>query len=152
MMPTFLEPLLASPINLIAVAIAAAAAIAVIVYTVLSPRLALLMLKNLGRNPVRTALISLTTMVLVAKLTLIWSVVDFLDRQTRERSKDMKLIITERWQVPSLLPMKYADYLDPSSPSFLEGLKGKYTPRDFMTWSFYGGSIDSERLTQPDFM
>src|SRR5207237_1081251 len=83
----------------------------------LHPRFAALMVKNLGRNPVRTALISLATMVLVAKVTLIWSVVHFLDRETRERSKDMKLIITERWQVPSLLPMKYADYLDPSSPS-----------------------------------
>lgn len=151
-MNPFLERLLASPVDLLALLIAAAAALVAIVYAVLQPKLARLIVKNLGRNPVRTALISLATMVLVAKVTLIWSVVHFLDLQTRERSKDMKLIITERWQVPSLLPMKYADYLNPASPSFLDALKGKYGPNDFMTWSFYVGSIDANRLTQPDLM
>lgn len=152
MMNEFFEALLASPVNTVAVAITGVAAIVVVVYVVLHPRLAALMVKNLGRNPVRTALIGLATMVLVAKITIIWSVVHFLDRETRERSKDMKLIITERWQVPSLLPMKYADYLDPGSPSFLDGLKGKYGTRDFMTWSFYGGSTDPDHLTSPDYM
>src|SRR3954454_1195157 len=125
MMPESLQSLFGSPINLVAAVLAALAALAAVGYAVRRPRLFALMLKNLGRSPVRTALISLATMVLVAKVTLIWTIVDFLDTATRERSRDLKLIITERWQIPSLLPVKYADYLDPASPSFLDPLKGK---------------------------
>ena len=110
----------------------------------LQPRLAMLILKNLGRSPVRTVLISLAVVVLVAMVTLIWTVVFFLDQTMTERSKDLKLIITERWQLPSQMPVKHADYLDPKSPSMLPALKGLYGPNDFMTWSFYGGYTDPD--------
>ena len=152
MFAKFIEDLLDSPINMIAAAICAVALIAAIVYIVLRPRFFRLMLKNLGRSPVRTLLISLATVVLVAKVTLIWTVIYFLGEVTNERSKDFKLIITERWQIPSQMPVKHSDYLDPSSPGMLPELKGKYTARDFMTWSFYGGSVDPARRTQQDIV
>jgi putative ABC transport system permease protein len=55
-----------------------------------------------------------------------------------------------------MMPMTHADYLDPSSPGLLKGLRdqktGKplyYGPNDFMTWSFYGGTTDPNKMT-PD--
>jgi putative ABC transport system permease protein len=146
-----LEQLL-DPINFVALLICAVAAGAAIVYVALQPKLALLILKNLGRSPVRTALISLAVVVLVAMVTLIWTVVFFLDQTMVERSKDLKLIVTERWQLPSQMPVKHADYLDPKSPSQLSALKGLYGPNDFMTWSFYGGYTDPTKKAASDIV
>jgi putative ABC transport system permease protein len=140
------------PINLVALSTCVIAAILGAIYVVLHPRMALLMVKNLGRSPVRTLLISLAVVVLVMMVTLIWTVIYFLDQTTTERSKDLKLIIMERWQIPSQMPMKHSDYLDPASPSQLVELKGKYTARDYMTWSFYVGYFDLNRKTPADMV
>ncbi len=110
-------------------------------------RLFLLGIKNLRRHIVRTSLTALATMVLVLMITMIWTIVYFIDLATTEKAKDFKLIITERWQIPSQLPMTHGDYLNPRSSSYLEKLRGPdgnplYRPTDFMTWSFYGGTMD----------
>src|SRR5207302_8731755 len=110
-------------------------------------RLFQLVLKNLRRNLVRTLLTCMATMVLVFMITMIWTILYFMDVITRERAKDLKLIISERRQVPSQLPMTHANYLDPGHPQFLSELRGLYGPNDFMTWSFYGGSLDPTKLT-----
>jgi putative ABC transport system permease protein len=151
-MPQFLVDLISSPINLIALAIVVPVVGVAIGYAIARPKLARLMLKNLGRNAVRTSLIALAIAVLVAKVTLVWTVIYFFDAAQRERSKDIKLIISERWQLPSRLPVKHADYLDPNSPSMLSELTGKYGPNDFMTWSFYGGSVDPANRTVKDIV
>lgn len=110
-------------------------------------RLFFLALKNLRRNLVRTLLTTTAIMVLVFMITLIWTVIFFLDMATTEQSKNLKLIITERWQVPSQVPMTYADYLDPAKPAFLRELQGLYGEKDFMIWSFYGGTMDPAKRT-----
>lgn len=152
MFAEFFDSLISNNVNIAATAIVVPVVVAAFVYAFTRPQFFRLMLKNLGRNPVRTSLIALAITVLVASVTLIWTVVYFLDAVTRERSKDFKLIITERWQLPSQVPMKHADYLDPSSPSFLPELQGKYGPKDFMTWSFYGGSVDPTKRTAQDIV
>ena len=68
----------------------------------------LLIVKNVRRNLLRTILTSLGTMVLVFVVTLIWSVLGFLDRETEEQSQNVKGIVTERWQIPSRMPFSYA--------------------------------------------
>ncbi len=50
-------------------------------------------------------------MVLVFVVTLVWSILDFLDKVTAEKSEDLKAIVTERWQIPSQMPFAYADSL-----------------------------------------
>jgi putative ABC transport system permease protein len=87
-------------------------------------------------------------------VTMIWTIVYFIDLATTERSKDLKIIITERWQIPSQLPMTHASYLDPGPKgnllSELRGPDGKslyYGPNDFMIWSFYGGTMDPNKRT-----
>src|SRR5438067_5962370 len=107
----------------------------------------LLIVKNLRRNLLRTILTCLAIMVLVFMVTLIWTVVFFLDSITEEKSKDLKLIVTERWQLPSQMPLKYANYLDPSKSSCILDPKD-VGPDDFMTWSFYGGTTEPGRITR----
>ena len=82
----------------------------------------LLMVKNVRRNLLRSILTALGTMVLVFVVTLIWSVLSFLDRETEAKSKNLKAIVTERWQLPSRLPFSYASSMqdfawqDPADP------------------------------------
>src|SRR5204862_7524214 len=118
----------------------------------LNAKLFLLCLKNLRRNLLRTVLTSLAIMVLVFMITMIWTIINGIDMVTTEQAKDFKVIITERWQVPSQLPMTYADYLNPESAGFLPRLRDSqkrplYGPDDFMVWSFYGGTIDPRKRT-----
>jgi putative ABC transport system permease protein len=143
----FIEDLIADPVTLVCAVIAALVLLSGCMFLVLNGRLLGLVLKNLRRNLVRTLLTCTATMVLVFVITMIWTVLYFMDLITRERSKDLKLIISERRQVPSTLPRSHAAYLDPSDRRFLPELRGMYGPNDFMTWSFYGGSMDPKKLT-----
>src|SRR6516162_8633247 len=143
----FVELLLEDPATLVCAIISAIVVLSGLAFFVLNFRLFLLVLKNLRRNFVRTMLTSTATMVLVFVITMIWTVLFFMDLITRERAKDLKLIVSERWQLPSMLPMTHANYLDPTHPQFLPELKGLYGPDDFMTWSFYGGTMDPNKRT-----
>jgi len=108
-------------------------------------KLLLLIVKNVGRNPLRSILTALGTMVLVLVVTLVWSILYFIDRATDEKSKDFKAIVTERWSIPSRLPYSYA-------ASLSEGAARKdhpedVRPADSMTWQFYGGTLDPKNLS-----
>src|ERR1700677_4701492 len=63
-----------------------------------------LLLLSLRRNSLRTLLTALATFVLVLVVTLIWSILDFLDHQTEAKTKNLKAIITEKYQNPSMMP------------------------------------------------
>jgi len=148
----FFELLLEDPATLICAIIATIVVLAGLAFFVANFRLFQLVIKNLRRNLVRTMLTCTATMVLVFVVTMIWTVLFFMDLITRERAKDLKLIVSERWQLPSMLPMTHANYLDPTHPQFLPELKGLYGPDDFMTWSFYGGTQDPKKLTPQDLV
>jgi putative ABC transport system permease protein len=83
-------------------------------------------------------------MVLVLVVTMIWTVTTTLDTITTEKSQDFKVIVTERWQVPSQMPYSYA-------PGLARGgarKEGDVLPQDSMNWSFYGGTIDPANRTR----
>src|SRR5262245_58939051 len=103
----------------------------------------LLILKNIRRNVVLSSLTSLGTIVLVLVVTLVWSVLAFLDRATSEKQRNLKAIITERWQIPSQMPFAYANTLTHGAARDPADL----TPDDSMTWSFYGGTTDIKNRT-----
>jgi putative ABC transport system permease protein len=103
----------------------------------------LLILKNVRRNIVISSLTSLATMVLVLVVTLVWSVLAFLDRATAEKNQNLKAIITERWQIPSQMPYSYAGSLVDGAAREPEDVH----PLDSMTWSFYGGTLDIKNRT-----
>ncbi len=137
-------------VNLTAGLIGVVVIIAGVVYVATKPKLFMLGLKNLRRHIVRTVLTAMAIAVLAFMITTIWTVIYFIDLATRERAKDLKIIVTERWQIPSQLPSAYAKYLDPTSTSLLPELQenGKpkyYAQKDFMSWSFFGGSLDPNK-------
>jgi putative ABC transport system permease protein len=123
-----------------------------LVVLIVNPKLSRLIFKNLGRNLRRTLLTLVAIMSLVVLVCLIWTVVSFLDLVMQEQSKDIKLIMMERWQLPSQMPMSHANFLDPDSPEFLPELKPYVHHGDFMTWSFYGGSTDAKQLTRENLV
>lgn len=107
-----------------------------------------LIVKSTLRNPLRTALTSLAIMVLVLVVTLVWSVLSLLDRVTADKTKDFKLIVTERWQIPSQMPYSYAPVLEKGAYS----KPGDFVPMDSMNWTFYGGTIDPTKRTRENII
>lgn len=110
----------------------------------------LLIFRNVRRNLVRTTLTSLGTMMLVFVLTLVWSVLSFLSLVTEEKQKNLKAIVTERWQIPSQMPFSYAATLAEGAPR--EEGDIRVPPEDSMTWSFYGGTTDPQNRTTSNSM
>jgi putative ABC transport system permease protein len=104
--------------------------------------------KSLSRNLLRTILTALATMVLVFVVTLVWSVLWLLDTVTTEKTKNLKAIVTERWQIPSQMPFSYARDLAEGAAS----QPGDVVPSDSMTWGFYGGTIDPDRRTRENMI
>ncbi|MFO0821498.1 MAG: ABC transporter permease [Pirellulales bacterium] len=105
----------------------------------------MLILKNVRRNLLRTILTAAGTMVLVFVVTLVWSVLDFLDQATSEKAQNLKTIVTERWQIPSRLPFSYAQTLSEGAPRNPGDIR--VAPPDSMTWQFYGGTLDPQNRT-----
>jgi putative ABC transport system permease protein len=100
-----------------------------------------LVFENIARNPVRAILTSLGTMALVLIVTLVFTVLTALDRQTTEKSANIKAIVTEKWQNPSLMPYSYAAGLSEGAadPNDANAVR----PQDSMTWGFFVGSTES---------
>lgn len=100
----------------------------------------LLILKNVRRNLLRSGLTAVGTMALVLVVTLVWSVLAFLDDVTAEKKKNLKAIVSERWQFPSQMPFSYADTLSEGAAREPEEVR----PTDAMTWQFFGGRIGDD--------
>ncbi|MFO0968138.1 MAG: FtsX-like permease family protein [Gemmataceae bacterium] len=168
-MESFLSQLQNNPITLVSFIVSVGVLGLAVVYAALRPRLFLLMIKNLRRNIVRTSLTFLATTVLVFMIIMIWTVLNFIEGQTTDKSADFKVIITERWQIPSRMPPSYANLfspvaLDPNDTSYRVDSTGAYLPnpqcifneypelnitaKDFMLWSFYGGTTEKGKFSR----
>jgi putative ABC transport system permease protein len=171
----FFEDLLENPLTMAAVILGVVPMVLGLFFLVQSPKLFRLIVRNLGRNRLRTALTCVAIMALVFMVTMIWTIVFALARFTQERDENFKLIITERWSQPTMMPLTHASYLNPESsncilksltmregrPLFplvdLKDSTGKVVrkrfSKDFMTWSFYGGRLDqSQPPTKDNFI
>jgi putative ABC transport system permease protein len=107
-----------------------------------------MIIKSLRRNVVRSLLTSAATMVLVLVVTGVWTVLYMLDLVTSEKTKDLKAIVTERWQIPSQMPYSYEAGLAHGAAR----KKGDVVPDDSMTWTFYGGTIDPSKRTRENIV
>jgi putative ABC transport system permease protein len=157
MFTRIVDQLTGDPVNLAATIVALIVVLAGAAYIILAPRLFMLGIKNLRRNLRRTLLTMAAIGVLAFMITMIWTIIYFIDMATSERSKDLKIIVTYKWSVPSMIPMTHAEYLDPASPKFLTGLvddsgKKMYTPNDFMLWSFFVGTSDPTKMNPDNTM
>jgi putative ABC transport system permease protein len=102
--------------------------------------------KNLRRNLLRTVLAGLAVMVLALVVTLVWSVLVPLDVAMTERTSDFKLIVTDRWKVPSQMPFAYVNTLEHGGYSGKAG-QIRLNREDSMTWSFYFGSVNKDQTS-----
>ncbi len=108
----------------------------------------LLIVKNLRRNKLRTTLTCLSVMVLVFVVTMIWTVVYFLDEFAKDKSGNMKAIVTERWQMPSQMPLTYTEPLSHGAAR----KEGDKLPKDSMAWQFYIGTLDAAKKTRENLV
>jgi putative ABC transport system permease protein len=99
-----------------------------------------LILRNVGRNPLRSALAALVTIVLVFVVTMVWSILWLLDVVTAEKSRNFPVMVTERWAAPSRLPFAYADPLSRGAARSPDDVR----PLDSMTWQFFIGTLDKD--------
>jgi putative ABC transport system permease protein len=146
---------MATPINLISAVLCLLPLVGGAIFAAANPRVFLLIIKNLRRNPARTGVTALAIAVLVMMVTLVWTVVHSVDaitseRSRSERSRDMKLIVAERWRNNSMMPLSHAQYLNPQMPQFILDRRD-VGPGDYMTWGFYFGTTDKWQLTQDNW-
>jgi putative ABC transport system permease protein len=141
-----------SLLTLVTLSFSVAILAAAVLVLVINPRLCLLILKNLRRNMLRTMLTAVAIAVFALMISMIWTVVSFLDASMEEKSQDIKLIITERWQLPSQMPLTHANYLNPDSPDFMYELRPYVKKGDYMDWAFYGGTTDAKQMTRENMV
>jgi putative ABC transport system permease protein len=103
-----------------------------------------LAVQNLRRHRLRTLLTGLATEFLVCVVTLVWSLLAFLDQLTREKAKDLKAIVTERWNVASQMPPSYVRSLADGAACSPSDAR----PEDYMSWSYYSGTTDPRKQTR----
>jgi putative ABC transport system permease protein len=96
-------------------------------------------IKSLRRNLLRTILTSVAIVVLVFVVTLVWSILSFLNQVTAEKSSNFKAIVTERWQIPSQMPYAYKDQIADAA---------EVSANNTMAWTFYGGTTDPTKQTR----
>jgi putative ABC transport system permease protein len=110
------------------------------------PKFTVMVLKNLRRSLVRTSLTYLAAFAGVVVVSLIWSVLSFIDNAMTERSKDVKAIVTEKFQIPSQMPPSYESGLAAEAVSLPEGMRAD-PQKDLMSWTFVGSATDPEKRT-----
>jgi putative ABC transport system permease protein len=104
-------------------------------------------LKSLRRNLLRSILTGMATFVLVLVITLIWSILAFLDRQTEAKSRNLKAVVTEKYQMPSAMPYAYTFSLSQGAVREKDHYRID-AGRDAMAWSMYAGTLDPNKKTR----
>jgi putative ABC transport system permease protein len=106
-----------------------------------APKFAVMMFKNMRRNLLSTSLTFLAIFAGVFVAVMIWSVLAFLDAAMAERAQDVKVIVTEKFQIPSQMPPSYEAGLAAEATSLSPGLAAN-PKKDLMLWSFVGAATD----------
>jgi putative ABC transport system permease protein len=109
-----------------------------------------LVAKSLLRNPLRTLLSALAVVSLVFVMTMLTSVLLFIEVAMAEKNKDFKAIVTERYQIPSQMPFAYAATLEQGAAR--SERPDDVRPADWMTWQFFGGTMDPVKRAREDLV
>jgi putative ABC transport system permease protein len=94
----------------------------------------ILILKNLGRNKLRTTLTALAVTVMVTICAEMMTIIATVRQHVEAEASQSKLLVTERWVAPSRIPARYVPAL-----TRLEGVV------DWTIWNFYAGFLDESR-------
>jgi putative ABC transport system permease protein len=93
-----------------------------------------LIAKNLGRNKVRTALTAMAVTVLVVICAIVWNITESVRQRVEAGASQSKLIISERWAIPSRVPVRYIPEI-----SKIRGVDY------WASWNLYLGFFDESR-------
>ncbi len=93
-----------------------------------------LVLKNLSRNRLRTALTALAVMVLTAVYSVVHSTTDLVNRLVEDSSSQTRLLVLDRWVVPSRFPARY-----------VTKIAGMADIEDWTIWHYYIGYFDESK-------
>ncbi|MBI1348425.1 FtsX-like permease family protein [bacterium] len=97
-------------------------------------KFAILVVKSLGRNKVRTGLTSLGVMVLVAIFSVVTNVTSVVKSKVNAQGEQTRLIVSERWTMPSRVPLRY-----------IPEIAGQDGVADWTTMNFLMGFLDESR-------
>jgi putative ABC transport system permease protein len=111
-------------------------------------KFAILVMKSLGRNKLRTALTGLGVMVLVAIYAVVTNVTSTVKNKVNAQGDQTRLIVSERWTMPSRVPLRY-----------IPEITNQDDIKDWTTINFLAGFLDESRrrdrqaigiITRPD--
>jgi putative ABC transport system permease protein len=106
----------------------------------------LLVVKNLRRNKVRSALTVLTIVLLVAVYSMVTTFLRFFDNFMAEKDRNVKLIVSERYRIPSRIDRGLVDLIvRPGGPLYdeLRRVPGFHADK-YTVWQFAVFSLDPE--------
>jgi putative ABC transport system permease protein len=106
--------------------------------------LLVLILKNLRRNWLRSALTSLAVVFLVAIFSMIYSVLEFLNQAMAEKPTDIPLVVTERYRLPSRFDRSLFDQITGEGTDLNKQLRQipGFKAESFNVWHFIGFTLD----------
>ncbi len=108
-------------------------------------------LKSLRRNLLRSVLTGLAIFVLVLVVTIVWSILAFLDKETSAKAKNLKAIITNKYESPTTMPFAYAASLSEGAARTKDDYRVN-PEKDSMAWAFYIGTLDPTKLTRENML
>ncbi len=105
-------------------------------------KVVLLLFRGLRRSPLRTSLTYLALFVLTLVLTLVYTVISFIGQATAEKEANFKVIVTEKYSIPSMMPPKYEERVNRLIAELPRELRPVNGDDDVITWAFVGGTTD----------
>ncbi len=109
-----------------------------------APKFVVMILKNIRRNLLRSSLAYLAVSVMVLVITLIWSVLGFLDAVTANKSANFRALVTEKFQVPSQMPPRYQQELTQAALTLPPEVRPDPV-KDMMAWTFVLSSPERDQ-------
>src|SRR5437870_1598698 len=106
-----------------------------------------MMFRSITRNLLRTSLTYVAIFVLVFVISGMWTILNFVDSITAEKENNLKAIISDKHQFPSLMRRGLEREIFEIAMSLPPEMRPKDGESDMMTWSFVGGALDPTNRT-----
>jgi putative ABC transport system permease protein len=114
---------------------------------ILGRRGVVLGMRNLIRALLRTSLTYLAVFVLVFVLCCVWSILAFLNTIMTKNDSNLKGIITEKYQIPSMMKPSHLGGVKELISRLPDDQRPENIEDNIMTWAFVGGSLDPTKMT-----
>jgi putative ABC transport system permease protein len=105
-----------------------------------------LVFKNLWRSKLRSSLTALAIVFLVAVFSMVATVLNFLDMVMTERSKNVRVIMTDRFRIPSRFDRRWVDQVAHEQYDLGRQLRQVpgFHPEQYNLWHFIVFTLDPE--------